>query len=245
MTTRIAMWSGPRNISTTMMRAFENRPDTIVVDEPFYACYLRASGADHPYRAETLRAQPGEWAEVRRLLDEPLPEERTIQFEKHIAYHYPPGEPLDWLVSRRVLLLIRDPRRMIASFAKKADEVAPVAQSFAVERRILEFLETKGRACVVIDAADVLADPPAMMRALCAALDIPFSERMLSWPAGPRASDGPWAAHWYDAVNASTGFRAHAEAPLVLPDELERLASACAPDYEFLSERRLRSSRPL
>ncbi len=239
-TIRIAMWSGPRNISTTMMRAFENRPDAVVVDEPFYACYLKASGAEHPYRAETLAAMPAEWREVRRRLDAPLPSGKSIQLEKHIAYHYPAQEPLDWLLRRRTFLLIRDPRRMVASYAKKSVDIAPIAESFAVERRIYDFLGGRGLACPIVDAADVLADPPAMMRAISSALDIPYTERMLFWPAGPRITDGPWAPHWSDAVNASTGFKQTAEKNVDLPPELERVADACREDYGFLSARRLR-----
>ncbi|MEX0643970.1 MAG: hypothetical protein WD076_01565 [Parvularculaceae bacterium] len=240
-TIRIAMWSGPRNISTTMMRAFENRADTVVVDEPFYACYLKASGVEHPYRAETLAAMPTDWREVRRRLDEPLPAGKSIFFEKHIAYHYPPSEPLDWLLARRTFLLIRDPRRMVASYARKSVDIAPIVESFAVERRIHDFLAKRGLPCPIVDAADVLVDPAAMMRALCGALAIPYTDRMLAWPAGPRATDGPWAPHWYDAVNASTGFKQAAEKPPDLTPALESIAGACAEDYRLLSSRRLRA----
>lgn len=238
---RIAMWSGPRNISTTMMRAFENRPDTVVMDEPFYACYLKASGADHPYREETLAAMATDWREVVASFAAPLPAGKTILFEKHIAYHYPDDEPLDWLASHRTFLLIRDPRRMVASYAQRSDAVSPIVDSYRVARRIHEFLSARGLACPVVDAADILRDPPGMLRRLCAALVIPFTERMLAWPAGPRASDGPWAPHWYDAVNASTGFKPFADAPLQLPPALDEAAAACDEDYRFLHERRLRN----
>lgn len=239
--TRIAMWSGPRNISTTMMRAFENRPDTVVMDEPFYACYLKTSGADHPYRDETLSAMPASWRDVVRRLNAPLPADKTILFEKHIAYHYPDAEPLDWLASHRTFLLIRDPRRMVASYAKRSVAISPIVDSYRVERRIYEFVAGSGRDCPVVDAGDILRDPEAMLRALCAALDIPFTKKMLSWPAGPRASDGPWAPHWYDAVYASTGFKPSAETAGGLAPELEEAASACRDDYEFLRTRRLRT----
>lgn len=236
---RISMWSGPRNISTTMMRAFENRADTVVLDEPFYACYLKASGADHPFRAETLAAMSSDWGEVRAHLARPLPAGKRVLFAKHIAYHYPDAEPLGWMKAHRSFILIRDPRAMVASYARKYDDVAPIADSFKVARRILGSCAANGSPCPVIDAADILADPPAMLARLCAALDIPYTDRMLSWPAGPRAADGPWAAHWYDAVNASTGFRASSEKPAALPQDLEHFAEACAPDYEFFRGRRL------
>jgi hypothetical protein len=238
---RIAMWSGPRNISTTMMRAFENRPDTVVVDEPFYGCYLEATDADHPYRAETLAAMATNWREVVASFDVPLPAGKTILFEKHIAYHYPDDEPLDWLAAHRTFLLIRDPRRMVASYSKKSGDVAPIVDSYRVARRIHAFLAARDMECPIVDAADVLRDPAAMLKVLCAALDIPFTDKMLAWPAGPRASDGPWAPHWYDAVNASTGFKPFVEGPAALAPELEEAAGACIGDYRFLHERRLRA----
>jgi hypothetical protein len=241
---RVAMFSGPRNISTTMMRAFENRPDTAVVDEPFYAAWLARSGADHPYREETLASLPHSHEAVLRWLGEPPARfgkpGATMLFEKHIAFHFDDAAPLDWLLERQVFLLIRDPRAMVASYAKKLGEIEPIVRSFAMERRILDWLAARGRPCPVVDSADVLADPEGMLRALCDALAIPFTERMLSWPAGPRLSDGVWAPHWYDAVNASTGFRREAAKEISLSAELESVAATCAEDYAELHRRRLR-----
>lgn len=240
---RIHMLSGPRNISTTMMRAFENRPDTAVVDEPFYASWLARSGANHPYRAETLAAQPQDPAAVVAWLRQP-PESfgkpgAGILFAKHIAYHIEDAAALTFLMEGRCFLLIRDPSRMVASYAQKLDDVAPIIASFAIARRVREQLVSRGRACPVIDAADILADPDAMMRALCNALAIPFTEKMLSWPAGSRGSDGPWAPHWYDAVAASTGFRTAELRPFALPPALAALADRGRRDYEHLYASRL------
>jgi hypothetical protein len=238
MTIRISMWSGPRNISTTMMRAFENRADTEVFDEPFYGAYLDRTGAQHPLREETLATRPRRFEDVLAQMAEER--ERPNLFCKHIAYHLPPDADLSFLRRHRNFILIRDPRRMVASFAKKHDDIAPIAESYRVCRRIYDFCQAARLPCPVVDAADILADPSRLLAALCAALDIPFSERMLSWPAGPRASDGPWAPHWYDAVNASTGFKAPDERPVQLQPGLERLAALAAPDYRFFHERRLR-----
>lgn len=239
MASRISMWSGPRNISTTMMRSFEARGDCVVVDEPFYACYLEASGADHPYRDETLAAMSSVWSDVALSLTAPLPAEKSVLFAKHIAYHYPDDEPLDWLESHRSFILIRDPKKMIASFARKYVDVAPILDSFRVARRIVEFEKRRGQVCPVVDTADILKNPRAMLAALCAALNVPYTDRMLSWPAGPRATDGPWAPHWYDAVNASTGFRSAVENTPSLNSHLEKLAALCAPDYEYFRSIRL------
>ncbi|MFP4002617.1 MAG: HAD family hydrolase [Alphaproteobacteria bacterium] len=241
-TVRINMWAGPRNISTTMMRAFENRPDTAVLDEPFYAAYLQASGAEHPMREEILASLPRSWAGVVDLLDGPVPHGRDIRFHKHIAYHIADAElDLDWLLRQRTFLLIRDPRAMVASYVKKFDDVAPITASFEVQIRIFEFLSAHGISCPVVDASDVLKAPRAMLTALCHALGIPFTDKMLSWPPGPRESDGVWGPHWYDAVTKSTGFKPFEARQISLAPELAALARTCAGPYEFLHERRLKA----
>ena len=238
---RIAMWAGPRNISTTIMRSFENRPDMATVDEPFYACYLSRSGADHPMREEILAAQPTEWREVIASFDETPPGGEPGLFEKHIAFHFPDDLSIDWLYDHRVFLLIRDPRAMIASYSQKFDDVAPIADSFKVQRRIFNALTERGQPCPVIDSKDVLLNPEGVLRKLCAALDLSFSDKMLSWPKGARASDGVWGSHWYDAVVKSTGFLEYHEKEVTLPPALESVADLCAPQYEFFHRRRLKA----
>ena len=233
------MWAGPRNISTTMLRSFENRPDTAVFDEPLYAAYLAASGAAHPYRAETLAEYPTTFSKAIDWIEDAPPPGADIVFCKHIAFHYPQDGDLTWLLKQRNFLLIRDPRAMVASYVKKFDDVAPIIDSYRLAVRIRAFLADAGLACPVIDAEDVLRDPAAMMRRLCAALDIPFSETMLGWPAGPRKSDGPWAPHWYDAVEASTGFNPYTPRQFDLPPDLAAAADACAGDYAALRAVRL------
>lgn len=226
-----------------MMRAFENRPDVAVVDEPFYASYLVRSGARHPYREQALAAQPPDVGGVLRWLKQPAAEfgkpHAKYLFSKHIAYHLDDRFPLDWLLSGRTFLLIRDPARMVASYAARSDAIEPIVASYAIERRILDYLTAEGRPCPILDAADILADPPRVIAALCAALDIPYTDKMISWPAGSRPSDGPWAPHWYVSVNDTTGFRPPVEKPPEISPLLVEIAERCRPDYEFLRERRL------
>ena len=238
---RIAMFSGPRNISTTMMRAFENRPDTVVSDEPFYACYLKESGAPHPMRADIMAAMPTDRREVAAQLTAAPPEGAAISFEKHIAFHFANGAPLDWLDGARVIHLIRDPRAMIASYRNKYGDAAPIIDSLKVQRRLYEEAQARGAPGPVVASEDIQRDPAGVLTALCAALGIPFTDKMLSWPAGPRDSDGVWAAHWYDAVLSSTGFRPYREKTVNLSTDLEAFAEACRPDYEFFHSRRLRA----
>lgn len=238
MTVRIAMWSGPRNISTAMMRSFENRADCQVVDEPFYAAYLARTGLNHPMREEVLASQPQNWAEVVAgvdALDGPL------VYEKHMTHHMLPGFGLDWTAGRANAFLIRDPAEVLASYTVKRAEVTLDDIGVARQRELFDReADRLGRAPPVVQGADVLADPRGTLQALCAALGISFDAAMLSWPAGRRASDGVWAPAWYDAVERSTGFEPprEREAP-ILPDELRRIAEAARPHYEALRAHRL------
>ena len=243
MTIRIAMWSGPRNISTAMMRSFENRPDTGVIDEPFYAAYLAGTGDDHPMRDEVLASQPTDWRAVADGLVGEAPQGRAVFYQKHMTHHMLPGFGLDWTSACRNAFLIRDPARVLASYAKKRER--PTLGDIGVERQGELFereADRLGHAPPVIDSADVLVDPRATLGRLCEAVGIPFSDAMLAWPTGKRDSDGVWAPAWYDAVERSTGFEpppSAAEAP-DLDDDLRPIADLARPYYERLSAFALR-----
>ena len=238
MTVRIAMWSGPRNISTAMMRSFENRADCQVVDEPFYAAYLAETGLDHPMRDEVLGAQPTDWRAVvagLEALDGP------VVYEKHMTHHMLPGMGLEWAADRANAFLIRDPAEVLASYVVKRGEVTLDDIGIVRQRELFEReAERLGRAPPVVRGADILAAPETMLRALCAALGIGFDPAMLSWPAGRRASDGVWAPAWYDAVERSTGFAKPDRAPRpALTGDLQRIADQARPHYEALAAHRL------
>jgi hypothetical protein len=244
---RIAMWSGPRNISTAMMRAFENRPDTGVVDEPFYAVFLAATGADHPMREEVLKAQSADWREVVEALLGPAPGGRAVFYQKHMSHHVVPGMDLGWTAALRNAFLIRPPEPVLASYNRKREGVTLDEIGFVQQRELFEReADRLGRAPPVIEAKDVLADPAGTLGALCATLGIPFLDEMLNWPAGRRDSDGVWAPVWYDAVERSTGFSPlRLEAgPADLPDHLKPIAEAARPHYQRLAGFRLSPARP-
>ncbi|MGN6314466.1 MAG: hypothetical protein ACTHMO_12000 [Rhodanobacteraceae bacterium] len=237
---RIAMWSGPRNISTAMMRAWENREDTAVIDEPFYAHYLQATGVNHPAREEVLKSQSTDAAEVAAMLTGPIPDGKPIWYQKHMTQHMVPGMPLDWLDQVTNCFLIRDPEQVVASFTIQRPDAAAWELGFEQQARLFDHVCDKlGHAPPVIDAADVLKDPRGTLSALCACLSIPFSERMLHWPPGPRDSDGVWAPHWYAAVERSTGFAPHREREPKLSDFQWELADLCKAHYEKLAAFRL------
>ncbi len=240
---RIAMWSGPRNISTAMMRAWENRPDTVVVDEPFYACYLRASGVDHPMREEVLAAGTADWNEVAVSLLAPLDGGKRVHYQKHMAQHMLPQAPLAWMERVANVFLIRHPREVVASYARGRGGI-PTLEDLGYGRQAELFdrvAERAGTAPPVLDAADVLADPRRALAKLCAALGVPFDERMLAWPAGPRSTDGAWAPHWYASVWRSTGFAPPRPPTAPPPAELLPVIEAALPYYERLARYRLAS----
>jgi hypothetical protein len=237
---RIAMWSGPRNISTAMMRAWENREDTVVIDEPFYAHYLVATGVDHPGRDEVIAAQCNDDAEVAAQLIGPIPQGRPIWYQKHMTQHMLASMPLDWLDHVSNCFLIRAPEAVVASFTIQRPDAAAWELGFEQQSRLFEHVCARlGQAPPVIDASDVLRDPAGILGALCKRLDIPFSPRMLQWPRGPRASDGVWAPHWYAAVERSTGFAPFREQTPTLSAFQQRLADQCQPHYQRLSAHRL------
>ena len=242
---RIAMWSGPRNISTAMMRAWENRPDTAVVDEPFYACYLAASGADHPLREAVLEAQSTDWHAVSRMLTGDVPGGRRIFYQKHMTHHMLPEAPLGWLERVSHAFLIRHPHEVAASYVH-ARKAVPALEDLGYARQAELFdriADGRGQAPPVIDARDVLERPESTLRALCSALDVAFEECMLSWPAGPRATDGVWAPHWYQSVWRSTGFGSPRPPPEPAP-ELLPVIDAAVPFYERLARHRLSAETP-
>ncbi|MDE2367818.1 MAG: HAD family hydrolase [Burkholderiales bacterium] len=240
MTLRIAVWSGPRNISTALMRSFENRPDCAVSDEPLYAAYLAATGIDHPGRDEVIAAGETDWRTVVAQLLGPVPQGRALWYQKHMTHHLLPAMDREWILGLTNVLLIRDPAEVVESYLKSRATVAPEDIGLLQQRRLYdELAAANGRPPPVIDAGEFLRDPEAQLRALCALFDIEFSATMLQWPAGPRASDGVWAPHWYEAVWRSTGFEPWRERLPRLDAAARRVADACRPAYEFLRDRRM------
>jgi hypothetical protein len=228
-----------------MMRSFGSRSDSLVSDEPFYGCFLKESAADHPMRDEVILAMDCDWRSVIRTLSGPVPDGSPVWYQKHMWHHMIGPIGYEDFAGFTHAFLIRDPMRMIASYLRKREAAA--FEDFGLERQA-EFFEREadrlGHAPPVIDANDVLADPAAVLSKLCAALGIAWDPAMLAWEPGRRETDGPWAPHWYAAVEASTGFGPPETGPIALSDEARRLADRCLSYYERLARYRLRPEGP-
>lgn len=232
---RVAMWSGPRNLSTAMMYSFAARSDCAVWDEPFYAAFLSATGLDHPMRAETLARHDADPGRVAAACSGQIPHGKSLFYQKHMAHHMLPGFPMGWARACRNVVLLRHPARVVASYVRKRE--SPTFLEIGFERLCEVFdqlTDLTGSPPPVFDSFDIRTNPEGVMRRLCAVVGIPFDLAMLSWKAGPRAEDGAWAPHWYGAVHRSTGFEPPEGDPPVLDGEAARLVEKALPFYERL-----------
>lgn len=235
---KIAMWSGPRNLSTALMYSFAARGDCAAVDEPFYGAYLAATGMDHPMREAVIASQSSDPVQVtKECLTSP---KSAIFYQKHMTLHMLPDWDLGFLRGLTNVFLIRHPARVVASYAKKREAPTLMDIGFVQQAELFDRVASDlGQAPLVLDSADVRADPSGTLTRLCVALGIPFTDRMLTWPAGPKPYDGVWAPHWYDQVWQSTGFGG-AEGDLPdLPAEFQKLSDAAMPYYQHLVPHRI------
>jgi Sulfotransferase domain len=235
------MWSGPRNISTAMMRAWGNRVDTAVVDEPLYAYYLERTGKEHPVAEEVIAAGETDWRKVvARLTREPIPNAKPIFFQKQMTHHLLPEVDRQWIVDLANCFLIRDPREVILSYIKKNPGPDLEDLGFVQQCEIFEFVRARTKSIPpVIDTDDVLKNPEQLLRRLCNAIGVGFDKAMLSWPPGLRETDGIWATHWYDAVAKSTSFEPYHRREGEVPDSLREIYERCQECYEQLYHHRL------
>ncbi len=231
---KIAMWSGPRNLSTAMMYAFGNRADCAIWDEPFYAPYLAATGFDHPMKDQIISAHETDPSLVAARCAGTIPNGKKLFYMKHMPHHMLDEFPLDWAQDCINIHLIRHPARVIASYGAKRE--AMTLQDIGYPQQTALYDKLGG---VVIDSADIRKDPETMLKKLCDTIGLDFDPAMLNWPAGSRKDDGIWARHWYNAVHQSTGF-AGAEGPLPQLDPVqEKMRHLAMPHYKKLADQKL------
>lgn len=236
----VAMWSGPRNLSTALMRSFAQRADTRAWDEPFYAAYLKATGARHPMASTVIASGITDPAAVAAACLKLPAAPKTVFYQKHMTHHMIEGFPTDWIGQVTNAFLIRSPERVLASYARKREAVTAEDIGFRMQRILFDKAADRlGHAPPVIDSTDIRRSPETALRALCAALGLSFDPAMLSWRAGPAPEDGVWGRHWYDAIWQSTGFAPPESDPPALPAALRRIADETRPHYEALLRHRL------
>lgn len=233
---RIGMWSGPRNISTALMRSFGARSDCAVSDEPLYAHYLKTTGYDHPAAGEIINEHEWDWQLVTRALTGPIPGDKSVWYQKHMAHHLTREVGRKWILSLTNIFLIRDPAEMITSFIKVIANPTPADLGLPQQVDLFEWIYAKtGRRCAVIDSRAVLENPREMLSRVCAHAGIPFTDAMLSWQPGPRDTDGVWGPHWYDSVYKSTGFAPYKPKNEPVPERLAGVLTECQSLYNTLA----------
>jgi sulfotransferase family protein len=237
---RIAMWSGPRNISTALMRSWGNRPDTTVIDEPFYAFYLQRTGKPHPGATEIISQSETDQSQIVERLLGPRPRGKPVFYQKQMAHHFLPEIDPRWLNQVINCFLIRNPAEVITSYLRKNGEPALDDLGFVQQMHLFQMVSANtGIVPPVIDAADVLKNPRGTLELLCSAVGVKFDQAMLSWPPGSRDSDGVWAKYWYSEVERSTSFQPHSSRNEPVPAHLRELYEQCRDYYRELYQYRL------
>ncbi len=236
--TILAMWSGPRNISTAMMYAFANRLDCEAWDEPFYGFSLKHKGNDHPMRDEIIASMETDWDKLVHACT--TPSAKPLLYQKHMTHHMLDGYDRSFILTLTNAFLIRNPARVLASYAQKWTDVDLHAIGFIEQAEIFDVVAQKlGHAPPVVDADDILANPRGVLTKLCSACGIGFDDAMLHWPNGPKTCDGVWAPHWYNAAWDSTGFSLPPKKQVELPIALQHIADQAKPYYEAIRKHKL------
>jgi hypothetical protein len=237
--TILAMWSGPRNISTAMMYSFGNRADCEAWDEPFYGFSLKYHGNDHPMRDEIIASMETDWDKL--VTKCTTPSSKPLLYQKHMTHHMLEGYDRSFIRQLTNAFLIRDPARVLASYTQKWADVDLRAIGFIEQAEIFDMVaQHLGHAPPVVDSDDILANPRAVLTKLCTACGISFDDAMLKWPKGPKPHDGIWARHWYNAVWESESFVAPAKKNISLPPQLQKIADQAQPLYEKLKAHALK-----
>ena len=232
---KIAMWSGPRNISTAMMRSFENREDTYVIDEPFYAYYLKKTNLNHPLRQKVISSQESKLKNIIELITGEIPNNKMIWYQKHMVHHISSNMNMDWIKSFENCFLIRHPRDVIISYAKRNPIIGINDLGYIHQKYLFQKIkEITGKYPSVFDSNDILINPEKYLRIMCNAFKIDFSEKMLYWPKGPRETDGVWASYWYKNVMNSKSFKIFKKSDEKIPRQYNHLLEECLPYYEYL-----------
>ena len=234
---KIGMWSGPRNISTALMRSFENRLDTTVIDEPFYAYFLKKTGIKHPVYKKVIDSYSTSWDHIANNLIGPIPDGKNIWYQKLMTHHWLKGEPLDWVKSIHNCFLIRHPKKVIISYLKIHNQINPELIGLPQQLHIFnQVVKKTNKIPIVISSEDILKNPKLMLSQLCDLLEIPFSNQMLEWPEGTRDTDGIWSKYWYQNVVKTTSFSQPKNNKEELPNQFTEVLEECMYYYQKMEK---------
>ena len=227
----IYMWSGPRNLSTALMRSFENREDTKVWDEPFYAYYLKETKKDHPLANEIINKYE---TNLEKIIDLVTAEKDFIYFQKHMSHHIIKKIPINWITKGINCFLIRHPKEVLLSYIQKNDLIDSNDLGYPAQLRLFNYIKTSNKKILVIDAKDLSEKPEIILKKICKKINIPFTEKMLNWPKGRRDSDGIWEKIWYKNVKSSTSFNKILNKEYEIPKKYNHIYNECLKIYDQL-----------
>lgn len=227
----IYMWSGPRNLSTALMRSFENREDTKVWDEPFYAYYLKETKKNHPLANEIINKYE---TNLEKIIDLVTAEKDFIYFQKHMSHHIIKKIPINWITKGINCFLIRHPKEVLLSYIQKNDLIDSNDLGYPAQLRLFNYIKTSNKKILVIDAKDLSEKPEIILKKICKKINIPFTEKMLNWPKGRRDSDGIWEKIWYKNVKSSTTFNKILNKEYEIPKKYNHIYNECLRIYDQL-----------
>lgn len=230
----IACWSGPRNISTALMRSWSSRKDTFVTDEPFYAYYLKETQMNHPMHKKIINHYLSDYDEIVNHLINEIPNRKNIWYQKHMAHHLIDLSKIDWIKKCENCILIRHPKEVISSYTAKNELNCVTELGYPQQFELAKFLKKSNCSFKIIDSADLLKNPKEILFEWCESINIQFDESMLHWKRGDHPNDGIWWPHWYNNVIETTGFQKYKKKDISIENEYDSIYNDSMEYYNYL-----------
>ena len=232
----IACWSGPRNISTALMRSWSSRKDTFVTDEPFYSYYLKEKKLKHPLYKEIINMYSSNYEEVVDYLVGKVPNYKKIWYQKHMAHHILDLNEIEWISNCNNCILIRHPEEVISSFTKKNKLKSVEELGYPQQYEIIKFLKKMNKTFIIIDSKELLMNPEKLLSDWCSKINIKFYKSMLKWEKGNHINDGIWWESWYDNVIKTTGFDKYEKKDINIENKYDSIYNESMKYYSYLKE---------
>tara|TARA_B100000941_G_scaffold285597_1_gene257872 strand:+ start:1874 stop:2584 length:711 start_codon:yes stop_codon:yes gene_type:complete len=232
----IACWSGPRNISTALMRSWSSRMDTFVSDEPFYAYYLKETKLEHPMHKEIIDKYSSNYNKIIKYLTGEIPGNKEIWYQKHMAHHILDLKSIDWISNFENCILLRHPKEVISSYTKKNRLNSVEELGYPQQYEIINFLKKINKSYIVIDSKELLKDPKKSLSNWCRKTNIEFDKSMLKWRKGNHVNDGIWWESWYNKVIETTEFRQFEKKDINIENKFDSIYNESMKYYNYLKE---------